>query len=249
MSEAGLAQHDVRGEAPPLDEFMNVVVHDLRNPVAVVRASAQMALRQARRGDIDAAARRVEAVVQQTDRMTELLETFLEAARVASGRMTLRVERVALADVVDAAAERARAVVGEYGGRPLQVQGADGCTGVWDRPRVVRAVRALVENALLYGDKSQPVVVHVTQGQHCVHVAITGAGRGPEAAEVPRLFQRFFRGRAAAEVGHAGTGLGLYTARGIARAHGGDITHGSEGPPDLFVLQLPMVAPLTLSDT
>jgi len=245
-----LAQSDVRGEAPPLDEFMNVVAHDLRNPVAVVRASAQMALRQIGRGDLDAAARRVETVVQQTDRMTELLDVFLEAARIASGRMVLRLDRVCLSDVIQLAAERARALAGEYGARPLEVRGADGCVGLWDQQRIVRALRALIENALLYGDKAQPVVVEVSQRPRCVHLGITGAGRGPDAAEVPRLFQRFYRGRAAAEVGHAGTGLGLYTARGIALAHGGDIRHGLDGAPgDLFELRLPLEVVVTPSDT
>jgi signal transduction histidine kinase len=244
-----LAQSDVRGDAPPLDEFMSVVAHDLRNPVAVVRASAQMALRQIGRGDLDAAARRVETVVQQTDRMTELVEVFLEAARIASGRLVLRLERVALGDIIQAAGDRARAHVGEYGARAIEVRGSVESVGMWDQQRLVRAVRALIENALLYGDRSQPVVVEVKQGPECVHVSVTGAGRGPEASEARRLFQRFYRGRAAAEAGHAGTGLGLYTARGIARAHGGDIRQGLDGVPnDVFELQLPLEVPDTPTD-
>src|SRR5437660_2414814 len=84
--------------AAELEEFMAVAAHDLRNPIAVVRASAQMAQRQMARGDPDGAQGRLKAIVEQTDRLTEMLETFLDAARVTTGRLVLRPEQVELRD-------------------------------------------------------------------------------------------------------------------------------------------------------
>src|SRR5215467_9151688 len=98
-----------------LEEFMSVAAHDLRNPIAVVRASAQMAQRQIARGDRDAANGRLQAIVEQTDRLTEMLETFLDAARISDGRLALRPERVVLREAVELAIERARGLVSEYG--------------------------------------------------------------------------------------------------------------------------------------
>src|SRR6266446_1970049 len=105
---------------------MAIAAHDVRNPVAVVRASAQMAQRSIARGDTTAAQGRLTAIVEQTDRMTEILETFVDAAR-------------------------ARLTVGERATRELECHVPDGLIGIWDRARIIRAVRALVANALQYG--------------------------------------------------------------------------------------------------
>ena len=94
-----------------LDErFVRIMAHDLRNPIAVVRASAQMAQRQLTRGDADAARGRLAAIVEQTDRLTEMLEAFLDAARVASGHLPLRLEDVDLRELVESVVEKARGV-------------------------------------------------------------------------------------------------------------------------------------------
>src|SRR5438309_3638548 len=81
-------------EAAETEEFMSVAAHDLRNPIAVVRASAQMAQRQIARGDSAGAQGRLAAIVEQTDRLTDMLETFLDAARIGSGHLPMRPENV-----------------------------------------------------------------------------------------------------------------------------------------------------------
>jgi signal transduction histidine kinase len=68
-------------------------------------------------------------------------------------------------------------------------------------------------------------------------MTVSGGGRGPDADEVGHLFERFYRGPSAAESGQAGSGLGLFTARGIARAHGGDVRR-VDG--DTFELEIPL---------
>src|SRR5712692_7886286 len=116
---------------------MSVAAHDLRNPIAVVRASAQMAQRQINRGDSEGAQGRLAAIVEQTDRLSDMLETFLDAARIGSERLPLRPDRVDLRELVEDAADRARALRlgGEHGDRELVCDIPDGCIGSWDRPR------------------------------------------------------------------------------------------------------------------
>src|SRR5262249_12580386 len=82
--------------AQDTEEFMSVAAHDLRNPIAVVRASAQMAQRQIGRGDANGAQTRLKSIVDQTDRLTEILESFLDAARIGAGNLPLRTEQVDL---------------------------------------------------------------------------------------------------------------------------------------------------------
>jgi len=224
--------------AAETEEFMSVAAHDLRNPIAVVRASAQMAQRQVNRGDTAGALLRLKGIIDQTDRLTEMLETFLDAARIGSGKVPMRLERMDLREVVTLAAERARFLVGHLPERSIEMDIPDGCIGAWDRQRIVRAVRALLSNALLYGDPTEPVRVEAQRVSDRVHLTVSGGGRGPYDEEVAHLFERFYRGRSAAEAGQAGSGLGLFTARGLARLHGGDVRR-VEG--DLFEIELPLV--------
>ena len=155
-------------------------------------------------------------------------------------RFPLRPERVDLREIVESAAAQARALqlVGEHGSRELDCVIPAGCIGAWDRPRITRAVRAIVVNALLYGNPKAPVRVEARCVDNRVRLTISGGGPGPDQDEVAHLFERFYRGRSAAEAGQSGSGLGLFTARGIARLHGGDLKR-LDG--DRFELELPLI--------
>jgi two-component system, OmpR family, sensor histidine kinase QseC len=220
------------------EEFMSVAVHDLRNPIAVVRASAQMAQRQLNRGDAAGTQNRLKSIVEQTERLTDMLEAFLDAARIGTGQLALRTEHIDLRELVDVAFQGTQPFGGDQLGRSLEVSIPDGCIGAWDRQRMLRAVRALLSNALLYGDPVAPVRVSAQRAGDRVRVVVSGGGPGPDAEEVEHLFERFYRGKSAAEAGQSGSGLGLFTARGIARMHGGDLRR-LEG--DRFELELPLV--------
>jgi signal transduction histidine kinase len=215
---------------------MSVAAHDLRNPIAVVRASAQMAQRLISRGDLDGAQHRLKAIVEQTDRLTEVLETFLDAARIDANVVQLRPELLDVRELVEAAVARTRAVVGEHALREIAMDLPEGCKGWWDRARTVRALRALLTNAVLYGDQAAPVVVVATPVGERLVITVSGGGSGPDGEESSHLFERFYRGPSAAESGQSGSGLGLYTARGNARMQGGDVRRSAG---DRFELELP----------
>lgn len=219
---------------------MNVAVHDLRNPIAVVRASAQMAMRQIDRGALDAARGRLDVIVQQADRVSTMLETFLDAAYIESGQVPLRKERGDLAEMVRMASATVGQTLSELGTRTFDLDLIDDCVGDWDRGKVQRALGALIENAYLFGVSDAPVRVEMRRLGSNVLIRVSGGGAGPAAEERSKLFEPFFRGHMASEVGHAGSGLGLFTARGIARAHGGDVREAREGPPDAFEIELPL---------
>ncbi|HET6314988.1 MAG TPA: HAMP domain-containing sensor histidine kinase [Chloroflexota bacterium] len=227
-----------RSGAAETEEFMSVAAHDLRNPLAVMRASAQMAQRQVARGDLDAARGRLVAIVEQTDRLTEMIDTFLDASRLDAGKLPLHQEQVDLADVVEEALLRARRNVPELAEREVRVEVPSRCIGRWDRARIVRAVRALLCNALIYGDANAPVRVWASLNGARVRLRVSGGGVGPDEDERQHLFERFYRGRSAAEAGQAGSGLGLFVSRGIARLHDGEVRRVEA---DVFEMELPLV--------
>ena len=241
MAHEVQAEDESRAGAAEVEEFMSVAAHDLRNPIAVVRASAQMAQRQMARGDQDAARGRLAAIVEQTDRLTEMIEMFVDAARLGAGRLPLQIENaVDLRDVVEAAIARTRLLTPDSDVREVEVDLPERCIGAWDRLRVVRALRSLLSNALLYGAAGQAVSLVADEYEGRVRIRVSGGGPGPDAEEQQHLFERFFRGKSAADAGQAGSGLGLFVARGIARTHGGDVRR-VEG--DMFEIELPLTRP------
>ncbi|MBV9546836.1 MAG: HAMP domain-containing histidine kinase [Chloroflexi bacterium] len=235
--------HETDHSRPPgaaeTEQFMAVAAHDLRNPIAVVKASAQMAQRQLRRGDLDAAQGRLAAIVEQSDRLTEMLESFVDAARISAGALKLRTEKVELRELVVAAEVRARALIGDHIQRTVELSIEDGLVGTWDRARMIRAIRALLANAFLYGDAASPVQVSAVHAGGRVQLRVCGFGPGPDVDEQQHLFEQFFRGRSAADAGQSGSGLGLFTARGIAREHGGEVRRIER---DVFELEVPLAA-------
>jgi two-component system, OmpR family, phosphate regulon sensor histidine kinase PhoR len=113
-----------------------------------------------------------------------------------------------------------------------------------DPERIERVLTNLITNALKYSPSPKPVVVGVeqTNGEAVVSVADQGAGISPE--ELPRLFQRFTRGREGPKSDVAGLGLGLYIARLMVEAHGGRIRAESDlGKGSTFSFSLPLEEP------
>jgi K+-sensing histidine kinase KdpD len=196
--------------------FISKAAHDLRNPIAVVRASAQMAQRQIARGDVDSAQHRLKTIVQQTDRLTEMLETFVDAARIAAGTIQLRPERLDLREVVEAATARTLALVGDQVQRSIELELPEGCTGRWDRARTIRALCALFSVALLNGDPAAPVRVEGSRSSDRVTLNVSGGGSSAATS---------------------GWGPELLTARGVVRLQGGDIRRVGR---DALELELPL---------
>jgi signal transduction histidine kinase len=198
-----------------------------------------MGLRQADRGDHAAVATRLATIVTQADRVAEMLEAFVEASRIGTGRLALQREPGDLTRIVRVAAEKARQRAGAAAARPLELDLPEACPGVWDLQRMTSAVRALVHNAYLYGDPAAPVRVKGGRDSHTGRIAVCGGGSGPSPDEERRLFEPFFQGTVAQESSETGSGLGLYNARGVVRAHGGDICLVQGGEPDTFELIVP----------
>jgi signal transduction histidine kinase len=199
-----------------------------------------MAQRQIGRGDAAGAQARLQSIVDQTDRLTQMLESFLDAARLEAGNLPMRPERVSLRDVVEQAEHQSRLILGEAPRRSVETSISEDWVGDWDHQRIVRAVRALLTNAVEYGKPNEPVRVIASRTGDRVRMIVDGGGNGPDDDEARHLFERFFRGRSAAESGHAGSGLGLFTARGIAQAHGGDVRWLTG---DRFEIELPLANP------
>lgn len=225
------------------DEFVGVVAHDLRAPLAVVTGYTDLLLVDCDAGVMDPTLTReaLTAVQRAAGSQERLIADLLESQRLALGvAVPLRAE-IALADLV-------RGTVRDLAiGNETQVAFADDTDGAAvsvDPEWIQRVVTNLVTNAWRYG--SDEIEVRVARDVDTVRVTVTDHGQGIAASDVPRLFQRFSRLAGAARDGGrrtvGGTGLGLYICRKLVEAHGGRVGVDTEpGRGATFWFELPAV--------
>jgi PAS domain S-box-containing protein len=216
------------------DRMIGVLGHDLRNPLNAAQVAAVTLLRQ----DLPEAIRGKVAVIERaTARMTEMIETLLDIARVR-GRGGLPTTRVP----TDLGAI-AREVASEFGAaspnRAIQVDVRGELEGQWDPARVGQAISNLVANALEHGDPRRPVDLSVDGSGEAVVVKVRNDGPPIPSELRPALFEPFSR---ASKSPH-GLGLGLFIVKEVAAAHGGSIDVESNAETGtVFTLVLPRAA-------
>lgn len=215
-------------------DFVAMASHDLAGPLTVLRARAQ--LLQRRQAYDDAS---VTAIIEQTQRMERLIDDLRELVRLDTWRLELRHAPAQLAHLAQAAIERMRLQAPGYDMR-LVTPGSSREILV-DAGRIAQVLDNLLGNAVKYSPKGSVITVSVVQPADVDQVSITDQGPGIEPDAIPHLFERFFRGTAREETG--GLGLGLYIARTLVIAHGGQIwVESTPGEGSTFVFTLPALA-------
>jgi signal transduction histidine kinase len=227
------------------DDVLANVSHDLAGPLARVRLYAELI--QAQAADIvpreqgEELSGWSERIVAATSSMKATIEEILDVARLQMGQhLQLSCRRMDLVAL-------ARRCIGEHysSGRRLRLESwRDQVYGHWDEARLARVLGNLLDNALKYSERDQEIVVSVdddADGSAILRVRDHGVGIPPE--DLPRVFERFYRGRNAVEQA-AGTGLGLAMVRQIVDQHGGTVSIDSRpGGGTLVTLRLPRETP------
>jgi two-component system OmpR family sensor kinase len=196
--------------------FVADASHELRTPVAVIRAELDAALRAG--GHDEQVREALVAALEECDHLAQLAEDLLVVARAAEGELPMRRETVEVGPLLEGVRARFGDRAREHG-RGLRVDGGDGLRLEADEFRLRQALGNLVDNALRHGGGE--IVLRArrgaTDGAVELEVADHGPGFAPDLAS--RAFERFARGDVARTRG--GTGLGLAIVRAIAEAHGG----------------------------
>ncbi|MDA8216852.1 MAG: HAMP domain-containing sensor histidine kinase, partial [Dehalococcoidales bacterium] len=198
------------------------VTHDLRTPLTVIKGAADNLLDHIA-GALAAGQREyVEIVRDHATRLTVTVNELLASARLQAGQVEMVSELLDVQAIVQEVAAGLQTLARERRIH-LEVRG-EGVRIAADREKLRRAFENLISNALKFTDVDGQVVVEVTVGDDAVDVAVRDSGHGIPSAELPRLFERFYRGSTL----QPGTGLGLSIARNLVRLHGGDISVVSE---------------------
>lgn len=219
-------------------DLVATVSHEIRSPLTSVKGFTRtLLLKWDRYSDIQKRTM-LETINEDADRVTRLLKELLDVSRIDANRVQLHVSGTDVGQIASDVADKARQRPdGE--GRELTVQVAEDVPDLIfaDRDKVEQILTNLVNNALRYAPESEVRLVATPWGDGGVAVRVEDDGPGIPPEQERAIFHKFGRGR---ESRRAGTGLGLYITRGLARAHGGDVTvDTTPGEGATFTLTLP----------
>jgi PAS domain S-box-containing protein len=210
------------------DEFLAMLAHELRNPLAPISAAAEM-LKLGRAGD-ERVARASDVIGRQVRHMTSLVDDLLDVSRVTRGLIQLERERVEVGAIVASAVEQARPQI-EARGHVLAIEHAAGGAAVTgDVNRLVQVLVNLLNNAAKYTPRGGRIALSVTHAEGRVHIAVRDDGIGIDAGLLPQVFDLFTQAERTPDRAQGGLGIGLALVRNIVGLHGGTVAAHSDGP-------------------
>jgi signal transduction histidine kinase len=247
------------------EEFISLVAHELKNPLAALLGHAQILERRARNAD-EKLRRPITIIQAQGERMNRLVEDLLDLSRVDTGRLALHLQRIELGALAREVVEQQQVLTTQH---QLSVTVDETLPVIeGDVMRLTQVLQNLLNNAIKYSPKGGTITVDLavqgSEDQHwpmrihklVVHrrcwivVQVRDQGIGVPPDQIDHIFERFYRANNTAQLEVGGTGLGLSVCDALVKAHGGVIWAESEwGIGSTFTFALPISEAGTSSDS
>ncbi|MDB5874340.1 MAG: hypothetical protein JWQ07_3782 [Ramlibacter sp.] len=223
------------------DQFLAVLGHELRNPLAPIATAVQL---MALKGDEKTAHER-RIIERQLVHVNRLVDDLLDVSRITSGRLAIRREPVRLADVLTQVVETIRPSLHQ---RSLSLELATGMQDVWvagDEVRLVQVFNNLLVNAIKFTRTGGSIRLNAAVAGPDVQVEVRDTGVGIAAEDVERIFELFYQAPQTSDRAQGGLGLGLPIVRSLVQMHGGSVHATSAGPGDgtCITVRLPQCEP------
>jgi signal transduction histidine kinase/CheY-like chemotaxis protein len=226
------------------NEFLAMLSHELRNPLAPIRNSIYVLERATPGGEQATRAR--EVIDRQAQQLTRLIDDLLDVTRISRGKIRLQRERVELNRIVRGTGEDLREVF-RRNGVELQVStGPEPLFVDGDPTRIAQMVGNLLQNASKFTHRGGHASLALeVDGEGHALISVRDDGVGIQRELLPELFEPFVQGDRTLDRSRGGLGLGLALVKGLAELHGGEVRVESEGPGTgaLFTVRLPLEIP------
>jgi len=229
---------EVRRVSRAKDEFIAMLGHELRNPLAPIATTLQlMKLRQP-----DMLARERAVIEAQVRHLTGLVDDLLDVTRIASGKVELNSERVDVREIIAVAVESTQDAM-ESRRQTLHVQAAEELAVSGDARRLVQVLVNLLGNAAKYSPPDRNIWLSAWAEDGQVVLRVRDEGRGISAELLPRIFESFTQDSRGIDRSQGGLGLGLSIVRSLVLLHGGSVGAASDGPykGSEFTVRLPLL--------
>ena len=225
------------------NDIVATVAHEFRTPLTSLRMAVHLCTEQVAGPLTDKQAELLHAAREDCDRLQGMVDDFLDLSRIESGRVEIYPLPTAVADLIKHSVEDCKAEADLKGVNLSASLSLPSVSVLADHDRIGHVFSNLIGNALRHTPKEGSITLDATIADNSVRFAVTDTGRGIPKEYHERIFEKFYQ---VPESGPKGTGLGLYIAKEIVRAHGGEIGVESEpGKGSTFWFTLPSVASTT----
>lgn len=223
-------------------EFLAVLAHELRNPLAPIRSG--LCLIEAAVDD-EKLQPTLQIMHRQLDHLVRLVDDLLDVARIVNGKIELKREVVAVRSLVEAAVEASRPLLDSLQHELVWRVPENGLFVDGDPIRLVQVLSNLLNNAAKYSPLRGWISLEAFGEEGCVTIRVADRGRGIPAGALDRIFEPFEQLEASQDAAPQGLGIGLSLVKQLVELHGGQVAAASGGPDQgsVFTLTLPRVAP------
>jgi len=224
------------------DEFLAMLAHELRNPLApIVSAATMLSNFELQPSMVQRAA---DIIARQAGHMTSLIDDLLDVSRVTRGKVELEFVELDLKDVLADAVEQVRPLIEKHGHRLVLEALPPPALVVGDRKRLVQVMTNLLSNAAKYTLEGGRIEVRLATRGASIDVTIRDDGIGMSPELIASAFDLFSQGTRGLDRSQGGLGIGLALVRSLLKLHGGEVTAASDGPGcgSTFRVTLPLSA-------
>jgi signal transduction histidine kinase len=233
------ARRDAEAANQTKDQFLAILGHELRNPLAPILTALQL---MNLRGEQSSLKERA-VIDRQVRHLVRLIDDLLDVSRIARGKIELRQQTIDIADLIAGAVESASPLLEERHHR-LTLDVARGLRLRVDATRLTQVIVNVLSNAAKYTEASGDIALSARRDGGHIEIRVKDSGVGISADMLPRVFDLFAQERQTIDRSHGGLGLGLTIAKRLVEMHGGTIAARSDGvgTGSEFVIRLPLAA-------
>jgi signal transduction histidine kinase len=223
------------------DEFLAMLAHELRNPLAPVRNSLHLVRDSA---DDSVRINALSMMERQLGHLVRLVDDLLDVSRITTGKLELRMERLDLGDIIRQAVETAQSEINRKDHTLLVDAPTQGLPVDGDATRLTQVFANLLHNASKFTDRGGQLTLTATRRGSDIDVVVRDTGEGIQSDMLTPIFEMFAQADRSLERRHGGLGIGLTMAKRLVEMHGGSITARSDGigTGSEFHVRLPLAA-------